>query len=95
MSDLFVVTYILVLETFQATTATDGCIVHNSKYQSKFNNAVNLIRRGKNYAKEVYNELPKRCCSCHGKTGEYSTIKENYYIHFHFRFECYRSQCIN
>ncbi|CAF1372576.1 unnamed protein product [Adineta steineri] len=57
------------LESFKIITATDGCIVHNSKYQSKFNNAINLIRRGKKYKNSIYHELPKRCCSCNGKKG--------------------------
>ncbi|CAF1428611.1 unnamed protein product, partial [Adineta steineri] len=59
----------LVLESFKIITATDGCIVHNSKYQSKFNNAINLIRRGKKYKNSIYHELSKRCCSCNGKKG--------------------------
>ncbi|CAF4220927.1 unnamed protein product [Adineta steineri] len=57
------------LETFKIITATDGCIVYNSKYQSKFNNAINFIRRGKKYKNSIYYELPKRCCSCNGKKG--------------------------
>ncbi|UJR06573.1 hypothetical protein I4U23_010857 [Adineta vaga] len=48
---------------------TNECIVHNSKYRSKFNHAVNLIRRDKNYEGHIYYELSKRCCSCHGKKG--------------------------
>ncbi|CAF5022337.1 unnamed protein product, partial [Rotaria sp. Silwood1] len=55
-------------ETFKATTATDGCIVHNPKYRSKFNHAVNLLRI-KQFKNWTYHELPKRCCSCNGKTG--------------------------
>ncbi|CAF1372618.1 unnamed protein product [Adineta steineri] len=53
-----------VLESFKIITATDGCIGHNLKYQSKFNNTINLIRRGKKYKNSIYYELPKRCCSC-------------------------------
>ncbi|UJR38706.1 hypothetical protein I4U23_031372 [Adineta vaga] len=61
--------FLKVLETFKVTTVTDGCIVHNSKYPSKFNYAVNLIRRGKKFKNDIYHQLPKRCCSCDGKTG--------------------------
>ncbi|CAF1479827.1 unnamed protein product [Adineta steineri] len=57
------------LEPFKIITVTDGCIVHNSKYQSKFKNAISLIRRGKKYKNSIYYELPKRCCSCNGKKG--------------------------
>ncbi|CAF3770503.1 unnamed protein product [Rotaria sordida] len=57
-----------VLETFKVTTATDECIVHNPKYRSKFNHAVNLLRI-KQFKNWTYHELPKRCCSCNGKTG--------------------------
>ncbi|CAF0783631.1 unnamed protein product [Adineta steineri] len=49
--------------------ATNECIVHTSKYRSKFNHAVNLIRRDKNYEGHVYYELSKRYCSCYGKKG--------------------------
>ncbi|CAF1273845.1 unnamed protein product [Rotaria magnacalcarata] len=58
-----------VLENFKVTTANDGCIVHNSKYQSKFNCAVNLLRRTKEFQQQTYHEMPKKCCSCNGKTG--------------------------
>ncbi|CAF3328081.1 unnamed protein product [Rotaria socialis] len=58
-----------VLENFKVTTANDGCIVHNSKYQSKFNCATNLLRRTKEFQQQTYHELPKKCCSCNGKTG--------------------------
>ncbi|CAF3674028.1 unnamed protein product [Rotaria sordida] len=57
-----------VLETFKVTTVTDECIVHNPKYRSKFNHAVNLLRI-KQFKNWTYHELPKRCCSCNGKTG--------------------------
>ncbi|CAF4795986.1 unnamed protein product [Rotaria socialis] len=57
------------LENFKVTTANDGCIVHNSKYQSKFNCATNLLRRTKEFQQQTYHELPKKCCSCNGKTG--------------------------
>ncbi|CAF1300638.1 unnamed protein product [Adineta ricciae] len=57
------------METFQVITATDGCIVHSSKYRSKFNHAVNIIQRSNKFNKRVYHELPKRCCSCDGKIG--------------------------
>ncbi|CAF4395219.1 unnamed protein product, partial [Rotaria sordida] len=56
------------LETFKVTRATDECIVHNPKYRSKFNHAVNLLRI-KQFKNWTYHKLPKRCCSCNGKTG--------------------------
>ena len=67
--------HILALETFKVTAVTDGCAVHNSKYRSKFNSAVNLIRRGKKISNRILQELPKRCCSCDGKTGKYAMNK--------------------
>ncbi|CAF1180607.1 unnamed protein product [Adineta steineri] len=57
------------LQTFKVITATDECIVHNSKHRSRFNHAINLIRRGKEFKNYIYHELPKRCCSCGEKTG--------------------------
>ncbi|CAF1391606.1 unnamed protein product [Adineta ricciae] len=57
------------IETFQVITVTDGCIVHNCKYRSKFNHAVNIIQRSNKFNNRVYHELPKRCCSCDGKIG--------------------------
>ncbi|CAF1108961.1 unnamed protein product [Adineta ricciae] len=71
------------METFQVTTAAvDGCSVHNSKYRSKFNHAVNIIRRSTKFNKHVFHELPKRCCSC-DRSQCIDTLRNKYDVHIH------------
>jgi len=50
--------------------ATNDCIVHSRKNISNFHAAVNQLIRENNFSKRVYQQLPKRCCSCNGKTGK-------------------------
>lgn len=49
---------------------TTGCIVHDRKTLSKFHHAVNQLRQTSEFAVSTVQQLPKRCCSCHGQPGE-------------------------
>ncbi|CAF1221196.1 unnamed protein product [Rotaria sordida] len=54
------------------TTSSTDCIVHNRKYLSKFHGIINKLHRTNEFSFSVLRRLPKRCCTCHSQTGEYS-----------------------
>ncbi|UJR19013.1 hypothetical protein I4U23_022143 [Adineta vaga] len=56
--------------------ATNDCIVHSRKNLSNFHTTINRLRGENKFTNNVYQELPKRCCSCKGKTG-FKTINLN------------------
>ncbi|CAF2050555.1 unnamed protein product [Rotaria magnacalcarata] len=48
---------------------SNTCIVHSHKNVSKFHTATKQLRLGNWFPADVYQQLPKKCCSCNGKRG--------------------------
>ena len=51
------------------TTTGEECLVHHRKFLSKFHQTVNQVRQLNEFNLTILQQLPKRCCSCHGQTG--------------------------